>query len=201
MKPGKLRAGSLANPATVRPARWPSRNGTHVRVVGGSRPAQNRVDLVATTCNCPSRDGAAPFVRREIVMGNRGPRRTLIRQQIDAERRGEAMQFVDVVGPANAPIAGPASAKSHHPRKAPRPARCVAPSPERLRASESALPPGKFARPPNLHRSAGDAKGTRLGTTAYNRCCAGARNLPPDIIVEIVELFLLLDFLPTQLLY
>ena len=163
MKPGKLRAGSLANPATVRAARWPSRNGTHVRVVGGSRPAQNRDDLVATTCNCPSRDGAAPFVRREIVMGNRGPRRTLIRQQIDAERRGEAMQFVDVVGQQMRPLqALPAPNRIIHVKRHVPPAALPRARSGR-RASESALPPGKFARPPSLHRCAGDA-----GNSAWN---------------------------------
>jgi hypothetical protein len=120
----------------IRLGQWPLRDGTHSRVMGGSCPAQNRDDLVATACDGPSRDGAAPFVRREIVMGNRGPRRTLIR--IYAVRRCRR--------PANAPIAGPASAKSHRPRKAPRPVRCVAPARGGRRASESALPSGTFRR-------------------------------------------------------
>jgi hypothetical protein len=73
------------------------------------------------------------------------------------------MQFVDVVGKQMRPLqALPAPNRIIHVKRHVPPAALPRARSGR-RASESALPPGKFARPPSLHRCAGDA-----GNSAWN---------------------------------
>ena len=67
-------------------------------------PAQHHHDLVAAAGDCTPRDGAAPLVGREVIVGDRGPRWSLIRQPVDAEVRGEAVQFIDSVGQQMRPL-------------------------------------------------------------------------------------------------
>ncbi len=43
-------------------------------------------------------DRPSPFVRGEIVVGDRGPGRPLIRRAMNPERGGEAMEVIDIVG-------------------------------------------------------------------------------------------------------
>ena len=52
--------------------------------------------------DCPS-----PFVRGEIVVGDRGPRRPLIRRAMYPERGGEAMKVIDIVGEQVGPFEAP----------------------------------------------------------------------------------------------
>jgi hypothetical protein len=144
-------------------------------------PAQHHHDLVAAARNCTPRDGAASLIGREVVVGDRGPRRPLIRQPTNAEVRGEAMEFIDAVGQQVRPLQTlPAPDHIVDIERHIRPRGCPSRRPGR---TQTRFPPGE-----STHRQPRTAALTApRGNSAETGAVAGAPHLRARVALPCVR--------------